>query len=64
MLHLLNLDMSIEADPTTYLLPGYDGQATNSQSYWQISPDRTEKTCWLVCHGRDHSNRSYPNLGN
>lgn len=61
-LHLLNLDTSIELDSLTYLLPGYDGQPTNSQSFWQISPDRTEKTCWMVCHGRDHSNRPYTNL--
>ncbi len=62
-LHLLNLDTSIENSSDTYLLPGYDGQPTNSQTFWQISPDGSEKTCWLVCHGHDHSNSPYPNVG-
>ncbi len=60
--HLLNLDLSIAAGSNTYLLPGYDGQPTNSQTVWQISPDGTEKTCWLVCHSHDHSRSSYPNV--
>ncbi len=59
-LHLLNLDLSI-SDAQTYLLDGYDGQPTDSQSFWQISPDGTEKSCWLVCHNKSHSNRPYPN---
>ena len=62
-LHLLNLDSSIEAYSTTYFLPGYDGRLTNSQTFWQISPDGSEKSCWLVCHGHDHSRSSYPNVG-
>jgi predicted CXXCH cytochrome family protein len=62
-LHLLNLDSSIETGSDTYFLPGYDGQPTNSQTFWQISPDGSEKTCWLVCHGHDHSRSSYPNMG-
>jgi hypothetical protein len=62
-LHLLNLDSSIETSSDTYFLPGYDGEATNSQTFWQISPDGSEKTCWLVCHGHDHSGSSYPNVG-
>jgi hypothetical protein len=62
-LHLLNLDSSIELGSETYFLPGYDGMPTNSQTFWQISPDRSEKTCWLVCHGHDHSRSAYPNIG-
>jgi hypothetical protein len=62
-LHLLNLDTSIEGSSATHFLPGYDGAPTNSQTFWQISPDGSEKTCWLVCHGHDHSSSSYPNLG-
>ena len=62
-LHLLNLDISIELDSNTYFLLGYDGQATDSQSFWQISPDRSVKTCWLVCHDHDHSRSSYANIG-
>ena len=62
-LHLLNLDSSIELSSDTYFLPGYDGMPTNSQTFWQISPDRSEKTCWLVCHGHDHSRSAYPNVG-
>ena len=62
-LHLLNLDSSIEISSDTYFLPGYDGVPTNSQTFWQISPDGSEKTCWLVCHGHDHSGSSYPNVG-
>ncbi len=62
-LHLLNLDSSIELGSDTYFLPGYDGMPTNSQTFWQISPDGSEKTCWLVCHGHDHSRSSYPNIG-
>ena len=62
-LHLLNLDSSIELDSNTYFLSGYDGTPTNSQTFWQISPDRSEKTCWLVCHGHDHGRSSYPNIG-
>ena len=62
-LHLLNLDTSIEIGSDTYFLPGYDGAPTNSQTFWQISPDGSEKTCWLVCHGHDHSRSSYPNVG-
>ena len=62
-LHLINLDTSIELDSATYFLPGYDGQPTNSQTFWQISPSGTEKTCWIVCHGRDHGDRPYPNFG-
>lgn len=62
-LHLLNLDSSIEIRPDTYFLPGYDGLPTNSQTFWQISPDGSEKTCWLVCHNHDHSSSSYPNIG-
>ena len=58
-----NLDISIELDSNTYFLPGYDGQATDSQSFWQISPDRSVKTCWLVCHDHDHSRSSYANIG-
>jgi len=61
-LHLINLDLSIELGSTTYLLPGYDGQSTNSQTFWQISPDGREKTCWLVCHSLDHSAREYENI--
>ena len=57
-LHLLNLDLSITADPDTFLLPGYD-----SQTYWQINAENTEKTCWLVCHDHDHSRSAYPNYG-
>ncbi len=59
-LHLLNLDVSVLSEDT-YLLPGYNGMGTNSQSFWQISPDRSEKSCWMVCHRKDHSRRSYPN---
>ncbi|MFN2183802.1 MAG: cytochrome c3 family protein [Anaerolineae bacterium] len=62
-LHLLNLDSSIVAGSDTYFLPGYDGLPTNSQTFWQISPDGSEKTCWLVCHGHDHGRSSYPNVG-
>jgi len=62
-LHLLNLDLSITGSSNTYLLSGYDGLPTNSQTFWQISPDHSEKTCWLVCHNYDHRNRSYSNLG-
>ena len=62
-LHLLNLDSSIELSSDTYFLPGYDGLPTNSQTFWQISPDGSEKTCWLVCHGHDHSRSAYPNVG-
>ncbi len=62
-LHLLNLDTSIENSSDTYFLSGYDGQPTNSQTFWQISPDGSEKTCWLVCHGHDHSDSPYPNVG-
>jgi predicted CXXCH cytochrome family protein len=61
-LHLLNLDSSIETSSQTYFLPGYDGLPTNSQTYWQISPDGSEKSCWLVCHGHNHSRSSYPNV--
>jgi hypothetical protein len=61
-LHLLNLDVSILDGTDTYLLPGYDGLPTNSQTVWQISPDGSEKTCWIVCHSHDHSRSSYPNL--
>jgi predicted CXXCH cytochrome family protein len=60
-LHLLNLDLSIADGTETYLLPGYDGLPTNSQTYWQISPDGSAKTCWIVCHGHDHAGSSYPN---
>jgi len=60
-LHLLNLDLSVEDGSSTYLLPGYDGQPTNSQTFWQISPDGSEKTCWLVCHNHDHDRSAYPN---
>jgi predicted CXXCH cytochrome family protein len=60
--HLLNLDLSIGASSNTYLLPGYDGQPTDSQTFWQISPDGSEKTCWLVCHGHNHSGSSYANV--
>ena len=62
-LHLLNLDSSIVAGSDTYFLTGYDGLPTNSQTFWQISPDGSEKTCWLVCHGHDHGRSSYPNVG-
>ena len=61
-LHLLNLDTSIENSSDTYFLPGYDGAPTNSQTFWQISPDGSEKTCWLVCHGHDHGDSPYPNV--
>lgn len=61
-LHLLNLDSSIETSSDTYFLPGYDGLPTNSQTFWQISPDGSAKTCWLVCHGHDHSRSAYPNV--
>ncbi len=61
-LHLLNLDSSIEISSDTYFLPGYDGLPTNSQTFWQISPDGTQKSCWLVCHGHDHSRSSYANV--
>jgi predicted CXXCH cytochrome family protein len=61
-LHLLNLDSSIETSSNTYFLPGYDGILTDSQTFWQISPDGTQKSCWLVCHGHNHSRSSYPNL--
>lgn len=61
-LHLLNMDTSIIDGSRTYLLPGYDGQPTDSQSFWQISPDWTEKACWLACHGHDHTGSTYPNL--
>jgi hypothetical protein len=58
---LINLDLSIEQGSNTYLLPGFNGQPTNSQTFWQISPDGTEKRCWLVCH--DHSHSTYANIG-
>ena len=61
-LHLLNLDTSIEGSSDTYFLPGYDGLPTNSQTFWQISGDGLEKTCFLVCHGHDHSGSPYPNI--
>jgi hypothetical protein len=61
-LHLLNLDTSVLDGTNTYLLPGYDGQPVDSQSFWQISPDSAEKACWLVCHGHDHTGSTYPNL--
>ena len=61
-LHLLNLDVSIQDSSNTYLLSGYDGLPTNSQTFWQISPDGSEKRCWLVCHGHDHESSPYPNL--
>jgi predicted CXXCH cytochrome family protein len=60
-LHLLNLDLSIVDGTETYLLSGYDGLPTNSQTYWQISPDGSDKTCWIVCHGHDHAGSTYPN---
>jgi len=60
--HLLNVDSSIETSSNTYFLPGYDGLPTNSQTFWQISPDGTQKSCWLVCHGHDHSRSSYANV--
>ena len=60
-LHLINFDTSV-VDAQTFFLNGYDGQPTDSQSFWQISPGGTDKTCWLVCHNRDHSRRQYPNI--
>jgi predicted CXXCH cytochrome family protein len=61
-LHLLNLDLSITTGLDSYLLPGYDGQPTNSQTFWQINAAGTEKTCWLVCHGHNHGDSPYPNV--
>jgi hypothetical protein len=60
--HLLNLDTTALNGTSTYLLPGYDGLPTNSQTFWQISPDGSEKNCWLVCHSHDHTSSPYPNL--
>ena len=63
--HLLNLDTSLnDQNPRLLvLLPGYDQQPTNSQSFWQISPDRSTKTCFIECHNQDHTRPgwTYPN---
>ena len=63
-LHLINLDTSINNQQSDHLvlLSGDDGNLTNSQTFWQISPDGGEKTCFIECHGVDHSSRGkrYP----
>jgi formate-dependent nitrite reductase cytochrome c552 subunit len=64
-LHLINLDASINNDQTDALVfyAGYDGQPTNSQTFWQISPDGVEKTCFISCHQHRHTSpgHSYTN---
>ncbi len=63
--HLLNLDLSLNDQNTNMLvlLVGYDQQPTNSQTFWQVSPDGETKTCFISCHNRDHTKQgwSYPN---
>jgi len=63
--HLLNLDTSLNDQNSELLelLAGYDQQPTNSQTFWQISPDGETKTCFIICHNRNHTRpgRSYPN---
>jgi len=65
-LHLINLDASINNSQEDQLIfhVGYDGQPTNSQTFWQISPDGTEKTCFISCHNHDHTRpgQKYPNF--
>jgi len=64
-LHLINLDASISNIQEDQLVfyGGYDGQPTNSQTFWQISPDGDEKTCFISCHGHTHTapGQRYPN---
>jgi predicted CXXCH cytochrome family protein len=62
-LHLINLDVSVESNSRISFLPGYDGQTTDSQTFWQIDPGGLEKTCWIVCHGEDHRDKRYQNYG-
>jgi len=64
-LHLINLDASINDVQVDALVfyTGYDGQPTNSQTFWQISPDGGEKTCFISCHQHRHTSpgHSYTN---
>ncbi len=64
--HLLNLDTRLnDQNPRLLqLAEGYDGQPTNSQTFWQISPDGTTKTCFIYCHNRNHTQpgMGYPNF--
>jgi len=64
-LHLINLDASIDnvQEDQLNFYGGYDGQPTNSQTFWQISPDGSEKTCFISCHNHNHTmpGKKYPN---